>query len=159
MEQISTQQLFERERIKELKARYFRALDTKDWTLFGACLTEDVEGRYSDGQLSFDGREQLVGFMAENLSSGTLLTMHHGHHPEIEIAENNTQATGIWYLHDMVISLENRTRLYGAAIYRDEYRMEKGQWRISKTGYSRTFEFVEPLSEKHESLQNMFTSS
>lgn len=152
-------QLLEMERIKELKARYFRALDTKNWVLFAACLTEDVEGRYSDGQLSFDGKEQLVSFMVKNLSSGTVLTMHHGHHPEIEINEDNMQATGIWYLQDMVIDLQNKTRLYGAAIYHDEYRAVKGEWKISKTGYSRIFEFIEPLSEKHVCLQSMFASS
>lgn len=153
------QQLLERERIKELKARYFRALDTKDWALFGDCLTEDVEGRYSGGQLNFDAKEPLVNFMIEHLSAATLLTMHHGHHPELEIAENNLQATGVWYLQDMVIDLESKTRLYGAAIYQDEYRVEKGQWKISKTGYFRTFEFIEPLSDQHISLQNMFSDS
>ena len=153
------QQLLEKERIKELKARYFRALDTKDWALFGACLTEDIEGRYSDGQLSFDGREQLVGFMIETLSASTILTMHQGHHPEIEINKNNTQATGIWYLQDMVIDLQSKMRLYGAAIYHDEYRLEGGEWKVSKTGYSRTFELTEPLSEQHVCLQNMFTGS
>lgn len=153
------QQLLEREKIKELKARYFRALDTKDWVLFSDCLTEDIEARYSDGQLSFDGKEPLVSFMVKNLSSSTLLTMHHGHHPEIEINENATQATGIWYLQDMVIDLKGKTRLYGAAIYRDEYRAERAEWKISKTSYSRTFEFMEPLSENHVVLQTMFTDS
>ena len=105
---------------------------------------------------NFDGKEPLVDFMEENLSLETVITMHQGHHPEIEIAEDGTTATGVWYLQDMVIDLVGRTRLYGAAIYRDEYRKVDGQWKISKTGYSRTFEFVEPLAEGHVELQNMF---
>ena len=148
--------LIEKDRITELKARYFRGLDTKDWDLFASTLTEDVKGRYSGGLLSFDGREPLVGFMRENLSGSTVVTMHHGHHPEIDIAEDGQTATGIWYLQDMVIDLDGRTRLYGAAIYKDEYRLEEGEWKISFTGYSRTFEFVEPLSEQHVVLQSMF---
>lgn len=148
--------LQEKDQIKELKARYFRGLDTKDWALFGSTLTDDVEGRYSDGQLSFDGKRPLVAFMDENLSSATVITMHHGHHPEIAVNEDATVATGIWYLQDAVIDLVGKTRLYGAAIYRDEYRKVDGDWLISKTGYSRTFEFVEPLSDQHVILQNMF---
>ena len=153
------QNLINQDQIKQLKARYFRGLDTKDWALFSSTMTEDVKGRYSDGQLSFDGREPLVQFMVENLSLGTVITMHHGHHPEIIIAEDRQSATGVWYLQDMVIDLVGKTRLYGAAIYRDEYRKENGEWLISETGYSRTFEFVEPLGEGHVVLQNMFAES
>ena len=148
--------LSDREQIQELKARYFRGLDTKNWELFGDTMTDDVEGRYSDGQLSFDGKQPLVEFMVENLSLGTVITMHHGHHPEIAIDDGGLNATGVWYLQDMVIDLVGKTRLYGAAIYQDEYRKIDGHWKISKTGYSRTFEFVEPLSEKHVVLQSMF---
>lgn len=150
------QHLVKKDEIKELKARYFRGLDTKDWELFSSTMTEDVKGRYSDGQLSFDGRESLVQFMVENLSAGTTITMHHGHHPEIKIGEDGMTATGVWYLQDMVIDLVGKTRLYGAAVYRDEYRKEGGDWLISKTGYSRTFEFVEPLGDGHIVLQTMF---
>ncbi len=149
-------ELREKDLIKELKARYFRGLDTKNWELFASTMTDDVKGRYSDGQLSFDGVEELVGFMKDNLSSGQVITMHHGHHPEIEISEDGSSASGVWYLQDMVIFLENKNRLYGAAIYKDEYQKIDGEWKISRTGYSRTFEFVEPLSEGHVVLQSMF---
>jgi hypothetical protein len=40
-------ELLEIEKIKQLKARYFRALGTNDWTLFGSTLTEDCVARYS----------------------------------------------------------------------------------------------------------------
>lgn len=150
------QELIDKEAIKELKARYFRGLDTKDWDLFRSTMTDDVKGRYSGGQLSFDGLKDLVGFMIENLSIGTVATMHHGHHPEISIDESGETATGIWYLQDMVIDLVGKTRLYGAAIYNDEYRKVDGEWKISLTGYDRTFEFVEPLGDDHVVLQNMF---
>jgi hypothetical protein len=46
--------------------------------------------------------------------------MHHGHTPEIEIVDDNN-ATGIWYLNDLVIDLKSNTQLSGAAIYHDEY--------------------------------------
>ncbi|MCB1704007.1 MAG: nuclear transport factor 2 family protein [Halioglobus sp.] len=147
--------LLEIEKIKQLKARYFRALDTNDWALFAATLSQDCIGSYSDGDLSFDGRDAIVTFMRDNLSGDKILTLHHGHHPEIDIVDA-TAATGIWYLEDTVLALEAGIRIYGGAIYADEYRKVDGQWCICKTGYKRTFECSEPLDAQHSVLKNMF---
>jgi hypothetical protein len=146
------------EKIKQLKARYFRALDCNDWALFTATMSEDCIGRYSDGDLCFDNRQQLVAFMQESLSGDQILTMHHGHHPEITIVDENN-ATGIWYLEDTVISLAGSVRIYGAAIYSDRYIRCDGQWLIAEIGYQRTFECVEPLPEGHHIQKNMFAAA
>jgi len=150
--------LLEIEKIKQLKARYFRALDTNDWDVFAATLSENCEGSYSDGDLCFDGREAIVSFMRENLSGENILTLHNGHHPEIEII-NESSATGVWYLEDIVLALESSTRIYGGGIYADEYQKVDDRWLISKTGYKRTFECAEPLDEKHVVIKNMFASA
>jgi SnoaL-like domain len=143
------------EEIKQLKARYFRALDTNDWALFEATLAENCIGRYSDGDLCFDDRQAIVDFMQENLSGDRMLTMHHGHHPEITLIDEEN-ATGVWYLEDTVIALDAELRIYGAAIYQDEYRKVAGNWVISKTAYRRTFECAEPLPVGHTVSKNMF---
>ena len=148
-------ELLEIEKIKQLKARYFRALDTNDWELFGSTLAEDCVARYSGGKYAFDSREATVAFMSENMSGPNFLSMHHGHHPEIEISSETT-ATGVWYLQDMVLDLNSNFRLYGAGIYADEYRKVDGEWQISKTGYERTFECGETLGEGHMVMHNMF---
>ncbi len=150
--------LFEIEKIKQLKARYFRALDTNDWALFSATLAENCTAEYSDGDLCFESRDGIVHFMRENLSGDRILTMHHGHHPEIEIIDDNT-ATGIWYLEDTVLALDVGMRIYGAAIYSDQYRKEGGDWVISHTGYRRTFECAEPLDKTHSVVKNMFVKN
>ena len=64
------------EAIKQLKARYFRALDTNDWGLFASTLTKDCIGAYSDGDLSFENRDEIVSFMRNNLSGKKMLTLH-----------------------------------------------------------------------------------
>ena len=143
------------EAIRQVKYRYFRALDCNEWELFASCLTEDCSAAYSDGKLCLDGREAIVAFMRDNMSGSDFLSMHHGHHPEI-VVESATEASGTWYLEDTIISLSHRTRLSGAAIYEDRYRCENGEWRISATGYRRTFEFVEPLNPDATLLSNMF---
>ena len=124
------------EAIKQVKYRYFRALDCNEWELFATCLTEDCAAAYSDGKLCLDGRDAIVGFMRQNMSGADFLSMHHGHHPEI-VLESATEARGTWYLEDTIISLARGTRLSGAAIYEDRYRCEDGEWRIAATGYRR----------------------
>ena len=143
------------EAIKQVKYRYFRALDCNEWDLFADTLTEDCSAAYSDGKLCLEGREAIAGFMRDNMFGADFLSMHHGHHPEITLVDEDN-ATGIWYLEDTIISLARKTRLQGAAIYEDRYRRENGEWRISATGYRRTFEFVEPLNPEATMLSNMF---
>ena len=94
--------------------------------------------------------------MRENLSGDQILTLHQGHTPEITF-QSDSEATGIWYLEDTVLSLATGSRIYGAAIYQDEYLKLDGRWYISKTGYERTFECVEPLPGGHMVLKNRFS--
>jgi hypothetical protein len=148
--------LAEIEQIKQLKYRYFRALDTNDWKTFGDCLSEDCTARYGDGEYSFDGRQAIVDFMSGNMSAETFLSMHNGHHPEISVASDGQSATGTWYLQDMILDLTNNVRLYGTGLYSDEYVKSDGEWQISRTGYVRIFECVEPIGENHNVLKNMF---
>lgn len=151
-------EMLEIEKIKQLKARYLRGLDTNDWDLFASSMSEGCTGRYNSGKLSFDSRKDIVNFMRENLSGEKILTLHQGHQPEIEIIdENNARAS--WYLQDLVIHLEAGVRIYGSAIYEDSYRKEDGKWKIFATGYNRVFEAVEPLGEGHLITENMFSPS
>ena len=148
-------ELLEIEKIKQLKARYFRALDTNDWVLFESTFTPDCPASYSDGDLCFPDRASIVEFMRENLSGDRMLTMHHGHHPEIEIIDETT-ANGIWYLEDTVLALDANLRIYGAGIYDDGYTKVDGEWKISRIGYKRTFECMEPIGDNHVVQKNMF---
>ncbi len=148
--------LQELEKIKQLKYRYFRALDTNNWELMRECLTEDCCARYDSGKYSFDGRDNIITFLDEGMSSPQMITLHQAHHPEIDIIDDNN-ATGTWYLQDMVISTEYNFTLRGAGFYHDKYRKVDGEWKISTTGYDRTFEEVEERSDKMQITNNMFT--
>ena len=68
------------EEIRQLKYRYFRTLDLKQWDEFGDCLAEDVVARYGtqamDKPLHFDNRADVVEFMAGNLGTGHHLDPH-----------------------------------------------------------------------------------
>ena len=147
--------LYEIEQIKQLKARYFRALDTNDWTLFGNCLSEDCTALYSDGELPLKGRDAIVDFMVKHMSGPAIISVHNGHTPEIEIVDSN-RATGVWYLQDQVMNLKHAVQMSGTAIYSDEYQKEGESWLIVKTGYQRIYECVEPIGEGHKITKNMF---
>ena len=56
-------------------------------------------------------------------------------------------ATGIWALTDHLVDRKWEFLLQGACFYHDEYRLDPDdRWRISRTGYRRTFEHITPLS-------------
>ncbi|MFV0494606.1 nuclear transport factor 2 family protein [Mycobacterium sp.] len=128
------------EAIKRVKYRYLRAMDTKHWDDFADTLTEDVKGDYGSSvgkELHFDNRADLVGYLREALGSG-VITEHRVTHPVIDVTGDT--ATGTWYLQDRVIVDEFKFMLIGAAFYRDRYRRTADGWRISATGYDRTYE-------------------
>lgn len=132
--------LTEIEAIKRLKYKYFRCVDCKLWDELAECFTEDAKTSYSGGKYTFEGRDTIMGFLKKGLHEN-LISMHHGHHPEIDITSDTT-ATGIWALQDYVIDTKRNTSLFGAAFYHDEYVKVNGEWKIKFTGYDRTFEEV-----------------
>ena len=129
--------------IESLKYRYLRSLDTKDWATFESTLTEDVTGNYGES-LAFSNRNELVGYMRENVGPA-VITEHRVAHPEIEI--DGDTARGRWYLQGRVIVAEFSFMLIGAAFYDDTYRRTADGWRISSTGYDRTYEATVGLAD------------
>ena len=142
--------------IEQLKYRYLRTLDLKQWDEYADTLAEDVDASYGE-RLHFDGRDALVDYLRENVGPA-ILTVHHCHHPEIELASGT--ARGRWALQDTVIALEHRLIVRGAAFYEDEYRRDgDGRWRISRTGYTRTYEAMQPLPDDWQLTANRFAGS
>jgi hypothetical protein len=118
------------EGLRQLKYRYLRTLDLKQWDEFARTLAPDVEASYGP-KLRFSGREAVVDFMTSSLPP-TIITVHHCHHPELTV--DGDTATGTWYLDDRVIITEQRMLLTGAAFYDDTYtRGADGTSRISRT--------------------------
>jgi ketosteroid isomerase-like protein len=130
--------------IEQLKYRYVRTLDLKQWDAFAQTLAEDVTAEYG-ANLRFSGRDQVVAFMRDSLGPA-IITVHHCHHPEITV--DGDVASGTWYLDDKVIITEHRLLLTGAAFYDDTYvRGADGSWRIARTGYVRSYEATQSLDD------------
>jgi hypothetical protein len=122
------------EEIKQLKARYFRTLDTKDWPAWRAVFTDDA--RFDGTRRAFSGPDEFCGATSAWLKDA--VTVHHGHMPEIAFTGPIT-ARGFWAMFDLVQFREPRASdgPYGGAgfigygHYEEEYRKTEAGWRIS----------------------------
>lgn len=126
--------------IELVKYRYLRTLDTKDWDQFAETLTEDVVGRYGESlgeEHHFTDRATLVEFMRTSMPAD-VITEHRVTHPEIVVTGD--EATATWYLQDKVIVSKFDFMLMGAGFYHDRYRRTPDGWKISETGYDRTYD-------------------
>jgi len=137
------------EEIRQLKYRYFRALDLKLWDDFGDCLTEDIKACFGTKAMSepvhHDGRAEVVAFMAENLGP-EVITAHIANHPVITVDGNG--ATGSWVFEDTVIATAFNVLIRGAGYYTDRYRRDAdGSWRIAETHYDRIYESMTSLDD------------
>ena len=131
------QQVLDIEAIKNLKARYFRFIDTKDWAGFAQVFAENAWMLVPEADVDITGRETI----AESIS--TLLdgvqTVHHGHMPEIEI-DSDERATGVWAMFDYVEwppTDGKRVGIVGYGHYFERYVREDGEWRIAETRLER----------------------
>ena len=134
------------EDIKRLKYAYLRCLDTKRWDDLAETFTEDATAAYDSGKYSFKGRDAIMEFLRGALGNPKIVSMHHAHHPEIELIDS-ANARGVWYLQDLVIFTEANIVLQGAAFYEDHYVKVGGRWLIRHTGYTRTFEEMRARGE------------
>lgn len=139
------------EELKQLKARYFRFIDTKDWTGFAGLFAPDAV---------FDVTDDLPGCVLTGpakiteLPAGSLvgaITVHHGHCPEITI-QSETSASGIWAMEDRIRWAEDSVSpaksLHGFGHYLETYRYIDGRWYIQTLKLKRLRVDIEERSKE-----------
>lgn len=137
------------EEIRRVKFRYLRCVDLKLWNEIGEVFTDDATVDYGTRALGepiqLRGREEIVAFLRKSLGPG-IITVHFASQPEIDV--DGATASGTWSFEDTVIATEYRVVIKGAAFYEDRYaRGGDGRWRISHTGYVRTYEVMMSLDD------------
>ena len=122
------------EAIKQLKARYFRTMDTKDWDGMRAVFTDGVvmDTTESGGGV-VSGGDEFMAFLRETLAD--VVTVHHGHMPEITISSATT-ATGVWAMEDK-LRWPDGTTLHGYGHYHETYEKTGDSWRIASSTLTR----------------------
>ena len=136
------QELIEIEKIKRLRARYWRTLDTKDWEGFGNVFTQDATFKI-DAAVATLGADPMThpiistraGIVAAVQSLlKDCLTVHTGRAPEIDIL-SETEAKAIWQQEDYNECPQRFN--HGHGHYHDTYRKENGEWLISSVHLTR----------------------
>lgn len=132
------------EEIKQLKARYFRCMDTKDWpglqSVFAPDAELDMRGEAADKSKAAEGlifgAANIMPFIRNAVLD--LVTVHHGHMPEIEITSPTT-AKGLWAMEDVLRWPEGAAvkTLHGYGHYHETYRRLDGGWHIQTSRLSR----------------------
>jgi hypothetical protein len=133
--------------VQELKARYCRFMDTKQWDQWAEVFADDIVMDCSDdvspdiGDPVTRGRDKVVaqvrGFVGE------AITVHQVHAPEIELI-SETSAKAVWAMSDVVIWPEGVnspvpgvTTLHGYGHYHESYECRDGRWQITSLKLTR----------------------
>ncbi len=136
------EELLAREAVKDVKARYCRFLDTKDWEGFGNLFTDDavLDVKEDTGADPFHGREALVDQVRAAVTHAK--STHHVHSPEIAF-DGPDAADVIWAMQDRVVWAEGKspippvTAITGYGHYRERYVRRDGLWRIASLKLAR----------------------
>lgn len=150
------------EEIKQLKGRYFRCVDTKNWEELAKIFAPDVRfdrawaGAIEDpatgewrpqkpaGPEIVEGREQVVAMVRRAV--GSLRTVHRGFIPEIEIIDANF-ASAIWPMQDILLTRDNELLLEASGHYHETYdRLETG-WAIKSSKLTRLMIYLGPAAK------------
>jgi hypothetical protein len=119
--------------ITQVKARYYRCMDMKDWAGFAAVFAPDVSVNYGpvldDSDLQASGRDSVVALVRGAID--TAVSIHHGHMPEIEITGPAT-ARAIFAMEDLIFWPEGSPlkTMHGWGHYLETYEKIGGKWLI-----------------------------
>jgi len=128
---MDQQELTDIEQIRQLKSRYFRYLDTKNWAAWRTLFTDDMVAKVDDMDEDrpnlADGGDEFVERVSGMLA-GTI-TVHHGHMPEITLTGPDG-ATGIWAMEDR-LEYPGELSVHGFGHYHETYRRSANGWQIA----------------------------
>ena len=128
------QRLEDAEAIRTLKHRYFFCCDRKDPKGMRACFADGPVHIDYGAVGIFDRADALVKVFTEIGCHDHMVEMHHGMNPQIEVVDDHT-AKGKWSLHYFLINTQTKGITQLAGYYEDEYKKDKGGWKISKTKF------------------------
>jgi hypothetical protein len=129
------------EALKQLKARYCRFLDAKDWTAWRGIFTDDFLSDTSEaGGKIIAGADEFVAFVRRTLGAPHRATVHQVHAPEIELT-SETAARGVWALEDF-LRFAPGLSMRGYGHYHEAYEKIDGRWRIKSSKLTRLREDI-----------------
>ena len=144
-----TERLVAIEAIRELKAKYWRGVDSGDGALVRSILAEDCvldcSGCCTDPASGVDHMPQMniimrgrEAWQTGNLEHPRLITVHQGHQHEIEVM-SETNARGVWAFTDRFFMPPRSpfSRMTGYGHYHDTYEKVGGTWLLKTMRFTR----------------------
>jgi len=137
------------EEIKQLKARYFRTMDTRDFDAMAQVFARDIRFDCTEGSRHTpvggepvgeigpitEGRDAVMAWIRGAFANST--SVHHGHCHEVTI-DSETEAHGVIAMEDFIYELDRATLIHNSqGHYTERYRFEDGAWRIAETRLTR----------------------
>jgi len=121
------------EEIRNLKARYFRYMDTKLWNDLPSLFTADLKVIAPKGDIWMEGGDAYAASLKFGLEKA--VSCHQGLTAEIEIIDADN-ARGIWAMQDVITWEDRHPRegwksILGRGHYHETYRRVNGAWRIA----------------------------
>jgi len=137
------------EDIRNVKARYCRFLDTKDWESLSGVFTADaiLDVRADTGLEPIHGRADLIAQIRAAVIDAQ--TAHHVHTPEINLT-SAVDAAVIWAMQDRVVWSPGKSPLPGIASitgfghYHELYVRQDGVWKIAALRLTRLYVETHP---------------
>ncbi len=134
--------LLDRAALAELKASYFRFLDTKQWDRWRELFTDDMVFFADDAPVPSEvapmttSGDDFVEMVSDVLKDA--VTVHQGHMPELRFADDRN-AHGIWAMFDWVDSSgSGGGSMQGFGHYHEHYvKGDDGRWRIKELRLTR----------------------
>lgn len=122
------------QRLHLLKARYFRFLDTKQWSSFRELFADDLtvysnSPKSAPGDVAFSSADAFVSWVRSALED--TVSVHHGHMPELWQVDEAT-ASGIWAMFDFLQNKKTNRVSRGYGHYHETYRRHGSGWQIAE---------------------------
>lgn len=143
MEPDTLSKLLDLEAIKNVKARYARAVDTKQWEDLKELFAPSPELIFlsSSGEVEMTFQDS-ASFVEVVKPIQLAKTAHHVHNPEIEILSATT-ARAIWALEDQIRFPQDAESpfktFHGYGHYYETYEKVNGEWKIKTLRLERTY--------------------
>jgi hypothetical protein len=131
---MGTEPLNDRDAICELKARYCRLLDTKQWDAWADLFTDGfvLDTSDSGGPSAITGRGAAVAMVRQAIA--TTRTAHQVHTPEIVVTGDTARA--IWAMQDRLV-FDNGHGMTGYGHYTETYEKHGAEWKIATSTLTR----------------------
>lgn len=159
MPAFDAQQLSDLEQIRQLKARYCRFIDTKQWSRLAGLF---VPGTRFDGFGSAPpGSDEKIFIAGISKRLANVVSIHHCHTPEISFTGPDA-ARGIWQMMDYLQfppdapprEAPDASGFTAYGYYEEEYKRVGTEWQFSFLHLTRLR--VDPLPKDHPPVRRGF---